>query len=355
MVRCRSGLRGRRPIRLDRDGAVRGRRDRSAGLKDAIFISPHKFIGGPGTPGVLVARRELFRNRVPSVPGGGTVAYVNPTEHRYLTAIEHREEGGTPAIVELIRAGLVFALKQAVGAESIRQRESKFIARAIDRSVAPSDDRDPREPRARSTVHRVVRRAPRRPRWDEALPPSQLRRRVVERPVRDPVAGRLLVRGAVWPSPPRHRPRAIARVRTGDRSRMRGDQAGLGPGQLQLFHQRARVRVHPRRGRSRRERWMAPSPALPVRARDRPVVPHGRCRGTAAEPVRRRLRRRPDDLASAPADGTRILAWRTTSTRHDACWPTPTRPLLPPEDVVVDDDFETLRWFPLPTEIAQRT
>src|SRR3989440_5842869 len=91
--------------------------------KDAIFLSPHKFIGGPGTPGVLVARRELFRNRVPSVPGGGTVAYVNPTEHVYLTDIEHREEGGTPAIVESIRAGLVFQLKEAVGTDAIQERE----------------------------------------------------------------------------------------------------------------------------------------------------------------------------------------------------------------------------------------
>ena len=100
---------------------------------DAIFISPHKFIGGPGTPGVLVARRELFRNRVPSVPGGGTVAYVNPSEHRYLDAIEQREEGGTPAIVESIRAGLVFRLKEAVGPDAIRDRESSFIGRAIER------------------------------------------------------------------------------------------------------------------------------------------------------------------------------------------------------------------------------
>ena len=50
--------------------------------KDAVFISPHKMIGGPGTPGVLVARRELFTNTVPAVPGGGTVAYVNPLGHR---------------------------------------------------------------------------------------------------------------------------------------------------------------------------------------------------------------------------------------------------------------------------------
>ncbi len=100
---------------------------------DAVFISPHKFIGGPGTPGVLVARRELFRNRVPSVPGGGTVAYVNPVEHVYLSDIEHREEGGTPAIVESIRAGLVFGLKAAVGVEAIREREEAFIRRALDR------------------------------------------------------------------------------------------------------------------------------------------------------------------------------------------------------------------------------
>jgi len=101
--------------------------------KDAVFISPHKFIGGPGTPGVLVARRDLFTNRVPSMPGGGTVAYVNPTEHVYLADVEHREEGGTPAIVESIRAGLVFGLKAAVGVDAIREREHDFIHRAMHR------------------------------------------------------------------------------------------------------------------------------------------------------------------------------------------------------------------------------
>ena len=100
---------------------------------DAVFISPHKFIGGPGTPGVLVARRDLFRNRVPTMPGGGTVAYVNPVEHVYLADIEHREEGGTPAIVESIRCGLVFGLKAAVGVEAIREREEALIHRALHR------------------------------------------------------------------------------------------------------------------------------------------------------------------------------------------------------------------------------
>ena len=99
--------------------------------KDAIFLSPHKFIGGPGTPGVLVVRRELATNRVPDVPGGGTVMYVNPTEHRYLSDAEHREEGGTPAIVESIRAGLAFQLKEAVGVETIEAHESDLLRRAV--------------------------------------------------------------------------------------------------------------------------------------------------------------------------------------------------------------------------------
>ncbi|GIF75514.1 aminotransferase class V-fold PLP-dependent enzyme [Asanoa siamensis] len=94
--------------------------------KDAIFLSPHKFVGGPGTPGVLVIRRHLLRNRVPTVPGGGTVDYVNATEHHYLSDPAHREEGGTPAIVESIRAGMVFKLKRAVGTDLIRAQEERF-------------------------------------------------------------------------------------------------------------------------------------------------------------------------------------------------------------------------------------
>jgi selenocysteine lyase/cysteine desulfurase len=99
--------------------------------KDAVFLSPHKFVGGPGTPGVLVVRRELLTNRVPDVVGGGTVAYVNPSEHRYLDDPVHREEAGTPAIIESIRAGLVFALKQQVGTDVIAAHERDYVRRAI--------------------------------------------------------------------------------------------------------------------------------------------------------------------------------------------------------------------------------
>ncbi|MEO6533811.1 MAG: aminotransferase class V-fold PLP-dependent enzyme [Pseudolysinimonas sp.] len=105
--------------------------DIDASDDDAIFLSPHKFIGGPGTPGVLAVNRRLLTNAVPDEVGGGTVAYVNPLEHRYLTDPAHREEAGTPAIIESIRAGLVFALKDAVGVDTIQSREHEFLARAM--------------------------------------------------------------------------------------------------------------------------------------------------------------------------------------------------------------------------------
>jgi selenocysteine lyase/cysteine desulfurase len=101
--------------------------------KDAIFFSPHKLIGGPQTPGVLVVRRGLARNRVPTVPGGGTISFVDPVGHRYLDDPVGREEGGTPGIVESIRAGLVVALKQAVGTDLIQAREQRFLRLALDR------------------------------------------------------------------------------------------------------------------------------------------------------------------------------------------------------------------------------
>lgn len=99
--------------------------------KDAVFISPHKFIGGPGTPGILVVKKDLLQNSVPAMPGGGTVFFVTPERHSYLVDRERREEGGTPAIIESIRAGLVFKLQQQVGTAQIEALEQDFIQRAI--------------------------------------------------------------------------------------------------------------------------------------------------------------------------------------------------------------------------------
>jgi selenocysteine lyase/cysteine desulfurase/CRP-like cAMP-binding protein len=105
--------------------------DGALSYKDAIFVSPHKFIGGPGSPGLLIAKRGLLENTVPTQPGGGTVSLVTPTKTLYLEAAEHREEGGTPAIIESIRAGLAFQLKRAVGTETIHEMESAYLERAI--------------------------------------------------------------------------------------------------------------------------------------------------------------------------------------------------------------------------------
>ena len=99
--------------------------------KDAVFLSPHKFPGGPGTAGLLVVRRDLVRNRVPTVPGGGTVGWVDPVGQLYVDDPEAREEGGTPDIVGAIRAGLVVGLKQRIGTDQIRSWEDWSCQRAL--------------------------------------------------------------------------------------------------------------------------------------------------------------------------------------------------------------------------------
>jgi len=101
------------------------------GYFDAIFFSVHKFLGGPRSPGLLVANRKLFTNRVPGEPGGGTVLYTSPWDHRYLSKIEERETGGTPPIVQSIQAGLAFDLKAAIGAERIWRIEHDYLSRAL--------------------------------------------------------------------------------------------------------------------------------------------------------------------------------------------------------------------------------
>jgi len=103
---------------------------------DAVFISPHKFVGGPGTPGVLVVRRRIITSHAPAMPGGGTVSFVAPDRHRYIECLERREEGGTPAIVESIRAGMVFDLKDRVGAGVIHELEQRHLKAAFARWTA---------------------------------------------------------------------------------------------------------------------------------------------------------------------------------------------------------------------------
>ncbi len=101
-------------------------------VRDAIFFSPHKFAGGPGASGILIVRKSVVRATKPTWPGGGSVSYVSPWDHDYLTSISEREEAGTPNIIGDIRAGLVMLVKQAVGCDYIKRRDEELGARALE-------------------------------------------------------------------------------------------------------------------------------------------------------------------------------------------------------------------------------
>ena len=95
---------------------------------DAIYFSPHKFLGGPGTTGILVFCKTLYKNRIPDNPGGGTVDWTNPWGgHKYVDAIEAREDGGTPAFLQTIRVALCMQLKDKMDVQKIHDREHELL------------------------------------------------------------------------------------------------------------------------------------------------------------------------------------------------------------------------------------
>ncbi|OOV25947.1 selenocysteine lyase [Flavobacterium sp. LM5] len=100
---------------------------------DAIFFSPHKFLGGPGTSGVLVFNKKLYNNMVPDCPGGGTVSWTNPWgEHKYIDNIEDREDGGTPGFLQVIKTALAIQLKDEMGIDNILKREHEIVDYVFD-------------------------------------------------------------------------------------------------------------------------------------------------------------------------------------------------------------------------------
>ncbi|UYW01626.1 aminotransferase class V-fold PLP-dependent enzyme [Flavobacterium agricola] len=101
---------------------------------DAIVFSPHKFLGGPGTSGILLFNKKLYNNMIPDCPGGGTVSWTNPWgEHKYLDNIEEREDGGTPGFLQLIRTALAINLKEQMGVDNILAREKELIDYVFER------------------------------------------------------------------------------------------------------------------------------------------------------------------------------------------------------------------------------
>src|SRR5690606_17700542 len=122
------------------------------GALDAVFLSPHKFLGGPGAAGVLVFHEKLYPKALPpSVGGGGTVDYVGPHGHDFTADIEAREKAGTPGLFQVLRAALALEVKRAVGLEAIQAREHTLLERALSRWAG--DDRievlGPRAPEQR--------------------------------------------------------------------------------------------------------------------------------------------------------------------------------------------------------------
>ncbi len=107
------------------------------GALDAVLFSPHKFLGGPGSSGVVIFSRALYHNTVPDEAGGGTVAWTNPWgQYAFLEDIEAREDGGTPAFLQTIKAALAVKLKDAMTVEAMWAREAAIVPYAMDRLQA---------------------------------------------------------------------------------------------------------------------------------------------------------------------------------------------------------------------------
>ncbi|MDR6763674.1 selenocysteine lyase/cysteine desulfurase [Flavobacterium sp. 2755] len=95
---------------------------------DAIFFSPHKFLGGPGTCGILVFNEKLYRSNFPDNPGGGNVKYTNPWEgYHYSDDIEVKEDGGTPGFLQVMRTALCLQLKDKMDVENMKIREKELL------------------------------------------------------------------------------------------------------------------------------------------------------------------------------------------------------------------------------------
>ena len=249
-----------------------------------------------------------------------SAAARSPTSTRSSTSTSsdpvHREEGGTPAIVESIRAGLVFDLKRAVGTDVIRAHEDDFVRRAHHRwAEHPTIEvLGNREAERLSIVSFTVRRPGGR----------YLHHNFVVALLND-LFGIQSRGGCSCAGPYGHRLLGIdlersARVRARDRPRLRGDQARLGAGELQLLHHRRGVPLRRRGRRAGRRPRLEARARLPLRPRLGPLAPQGRRRRAAAAPLAAALRGRRPDLPAARRPCARVRSRDLPRARRTTSW-----------------------------------
>lgn len=156
------------------------------------FFSPHKFLGGPGSPGVLIFDAQFYQNKVPDQPGGGTVTWTNPWgEHHYLPSIEEREDGGTPAFLQTIRAALAIKLKEQMGVQQIMQREEEMVKKSLRIETNSRPAHSCFGCSKTGWCNFILYRRPSLQSWCE----------IAQRPLWHTGARRLLLRGHVWALP----------------------------------------------------------------------------------------------------------------------------------------------------------
>ena len=318
-----------------------------AARKDAIFLSPHKFIGGPGTPGRPGrqpraadqlgpgrGRRRHRRLRQPAgaplprrprAPRGGRHARASSSRSGPGWSSRSRTPSAWPRSARTRRTSC--AARSPPGTSTRRSRCSATPTP----SGSPSSRSSIRRPGGRYLHHNLVVVDP-------------------QRPLRHPEPRRLLVRRPLRPPAARHRPRPLPRVRARDHRRLRGDQARLGADQLQLLRQRGRLRVRRPRGRAGRRPRPQAGAAVPLRPDDRPLAaPRRPGRAAAAADVTCPTTPRAGSPTRASTTRRPRARWSATSPRR---WRSSTRcPRSTCEDGVgdrVSADFEHLRWFDLP-------
>jgi len=212
---------------------------------DAIFFSPHKFLGGPGSSGILVFNRRIYRQDLPpTTAGGGTVVFVGFEQHDFADDIEAREKAGTPPILQTIKASLAMEVKNRIGVDRIEDIEAEYTSTFHERlldmeNIESIGNADPKD--CLSIVSFNIKHI------DRILHPKFVTKLINDLfgPVRYPVPGRLQLRRALRTCPAGHRHPSVPENQGKCMQRLRGSQTRLGASQPALHDDAGRHRFPP--------------------------------------------------------------------------------------------------------------